>query len=221
MLILALDCSTSRGSAAIGRAAGATGDGAVVLWERSFPAGRGHGGELFSTLQEGMQAVTPSSGPRRYRLERIIVGLGPGSYSGVRQAIAVATGLSLTAGAQLVGSPSSAALETDRAEYHAVGDARRGTFYYTAVQGRRVVDGPILLEDVGALLARLALHPTWPILMVESVSITLPVGMEAAIALPRAARLLNAHPSSCQEGVLEPIYLRPPAVTLPKPRVER
>lgn len=221
MLILALDCSTSRGNIAIGRAAGTNNVEIVLLWERAFPAGRGHGGELFSTLQEGLQAVAPSGDPRGHRLERIIVGLGPGSYSGVRQSIAVATGLSLTAGAQLLGSPSTGALGTNLAEYHVIGDARRGTFYYTAIQGGGIVDGPVLLEDAEALLARLTLHPAWPILTVENAPPALPSGMDATIAFPVAARLLTADASSFQAGLLEPIYLRPPAVTLPKSRVER
>ncbi len=210
MLTLALDCSTARGSVAIGRTAEGGGKMPVV-WERLFPAGRGHGGELFSTLEEGLRAA--GSGP----LEKIIVGLGPGSYSGVRQAIAVATGLSLSVGATLVGVPSTAALETGLSAYHVIGDARRGTFYYTAVEGGRLLDGPTLLENAEALQARLDRHPDWPVLAVESV----PAGLQAEVALPSAARLLAVSSALHQAGPLEPIYLRPPAVTLPKAKVPR
>ncbi len=208
MLTLALDCSTARGSAAIGLASGG------VLWERCFPAGRGHGGELFTTLQEGLRAtVTP---PER-TLGRIVVGLGPGSYSGVRQAIAVATGLSLATGATLAGATSTLALDTRAAHYHAIGDARRGTFYHTAVSRGRLLTGPELVDDEAALLARFAAHPDWPVLAMEMV----PEGIVAQVCFPLATRLLEVAPLLQQSGILEPIYLRPPSVTPSKAELGR
>ena len=218
MLTLAIDCSTSRGSVAIGQAA--TPESAcTVLWERIFPAGRGHGGELFASLQEGWQAaLNVADGSRRERLEKIVVGLGPGSYSGVRQAIAVAVGLSLATGAALVGVSSVLALEGIDAgiSCHVTGDARRGTFYYAAVSGNRLLHGPELLDGAAALLEKLAVHPEWPVLATESVPASLPAGVTAAAVLPLASRLLAVSASLHENGPLEPIYLRPPSVTMPR-----
>ena len=136
MFVLALECSTAHGSIAL------TGG-----WRTEFTTGRGEGGRLFTALAAAMDVVRAAGEP----LSQIVVGLGPGSYSGVRQAIAAATGLAAATGAPVVGVPSSAALAVDAERYQAVGDARRGTFYYTVrwTDGRCVA-GPELLEDQAA-----------------------------------------------------------------------
>ena len=202
MFALALDCSTARGSLALAR------DGKCCS-RTEFATGRGQGGKLFTALAEAMRVVQTADG----RLERIVVGLGPGSYSGVRQAIAAATGLAMATGAALAGAVSAAALEVSKARFQAVGDARRGTFYYTAVENGVCMAGPELLADQAALQARLAERDGWPIFAVES----LPVGLTAEVALPAAERLLALPVRAQVLAPLEPIYLRPVAFTLPKP----
>ena len=146
-------------------------------------------------------------------LGEIVVGLGPGSYSGVRQAIALATGLGLARNARLTGLPSTAALETDAPAYHAVGDARRGGYYYTGVADGACFVQPELV-DLAGTLARIAAQPGWPILAeapLPGLSIT-------AEAFPSAARLLTARLDARTLSPLEPIYLRDPAITLLKAR---
>ena len=76
------------------------------------------------------------------RPEVIVVGLGPGSYAGVRIAIATAVGLKAAWGARLLGLPSVCAL--DHVEYVAVGDARRNSFFFAHVIRGRCVEGPTL-----------------------------------------------------------------------------
>ena len=208
MFLLALDCSTSRGSMALGHR---------VMQEppvdhdlREFPTGRGCGGEMFLVLQEALAFIRNFGEP----LAEIIVGLGPGSYSGVRQSIAAATGLAAATGATLYGVPSVLGLASGRRTFHAVGDARRGTFYYTAVQNDLCLAGPELLADATELARRLAAHPDWPVCAVES---ALPGGVlpEAKVALPSADVFLFLAPSTRLSPPLEPIYLRPVNVTLP------
>lgn len=202
MFVLALDCSTVRGSLALAR-------GAQRCWRTGFVTGRGQGGKLFTALAEAMRVVQAADG----RLEQIVVGLGPGSYAGVRQAIAAATGLAAATGAPLVGAVSAAALAVTETCYQAVGDARRGTFYHTAVENGVCVAGPELLEDHAALQSRLAEHGSWPVFAVES----LPDGLRAEVAWPSAGRLLSLPVSAHVPLPLEPVYLRPVAFTLPKP----
>ncbi len=204
MFALALDCSTAHGSIALAR------NEESACWRAEFTTGRGQGGKLFTALAEAMRVVRAADG----RLERIVVGLGPGSYSGVRQAIAAATGLAAATGAQLVGVPSAAALAVEAARYQAVGDARRGTFYYTALENGVCVAGPELLETREGLQERLAERPGWPVFAVE----TLPDGMDEGVqtALPSAERLLYVPMDALVFPPLEPIYLRPVAFTLPK-----
>ena len=211
MFTLALECSTARGSATLAQGSGSA--DCELRWRGEFLAGRGHGGELFTTLARAMAEVRRTED----RLGHIVVGLGPGSYSGVRQAIAAAVGLAAATGARLSGLPSTGALPLRTLPCHVVGDARRGTFYYTAVTklGRCQV-GPALLPDLAALQTRLEGEPTWPVVAVE----TLPPGLRPDVPTlyPHADNLLLAPPADLLPAPLEPIYLRPVTITPPKAR---
>lgn len=200
MWTLAIECSTGRGSLALAF-------GADLRWAAAFEAGRGKGGTFFAELENASHALDGAA------LGEIVVGLGPGSYSGVRQAIAAATGLGLAFGARLTGVPSPAALETDTPAYHALGDARRGTYYYTAISNRVCVIEPELLDREGAL-ARLAAHADWPALSETALE---GLAVEGGV-YPSAARLLTVPAATRRLPPLEPLYLRDPAITLPKPR---
>ncbi len=77
-----------------------------------------------------------STGTKLETIDELVVGLGPGSFSGIRTALAFAKGLSLPAGTPLRGFPSAAAMareffrntpEATRA--FVVGDARRDTVW--------------------------------------------------------------------------------------------
>ena len=72
-------------------------------------------------------------------IKRVIVGIGPGSYNGIRSAIAVAWGISTARGIPLVGI--SSLLGLDEGSYCAVGDARRGQYYLARVSSGRFVAG--------------------------------------------------------------------------------
>ncbi len=211
MLILALDCSTTRGSAAL--AVGADLKNCQWYWREEFSAGRGQGGLLFTALERGLAQARPSG----EKLGEIVVGLGPGSYSGVRQAIAAATGLTLATGARLRGRPSVAALTPDHGNYQVVGDARRGAYYWTLVQSGDCLEGPELVPDLPTLRARMDLPGEyWYTCAVENVPPGLPP--EMPVFFPRADRLLMGSPDTLTCPPLEPIYLRPVSITLPKPR---
>ena len=203
---LALDCSTSRGSVTLAEDDGPT-------WQVEIQAGRGHGGQLFSVLERALGEIRSKDG----KLAHIVVGLGPGSYSGVRQAVAAAVGLAAATGAFLVGAPSPVALPVPgfSGAYRAVSDARRGTFYHTAVRHGVCIQGPELLPDATALATRLAEHPEWPVCTVESV---LPDGLlpDAPVLFPEArGGLLDLPEETYRLPPLEPIYLRPVSITLP------
>ena len=95
-----------------------------------------------------------------------------------------------------------------------MGDARRGAYYYTAVENGRCVAGPELLSDLDTLRARLDERPAWPVLAVETLPPGLPPG--TPVALPSADRLLFDSAANLLPPPLEPIYLRPVNVTLPR-----
>ena len=83
-------------------------------------------------------------------LDRIVVGTGPGSFAGIRGALAFAQGLAIgikskrpeTASASVVyGLPSAAALAKDGDLMAVVGDARRGVFWVAVYEGARTIVG--------------------------------------------------------------------------------
>lgn len=201
MITLAIDTSTSQGSVAVLQ------DGTVVV-DDQFMADRSHSASLFTTL-ERVLAV-------HRKIDQIAIGLGPGSYAGIRISIAAALGLQLAHEAELVGLPSIAALPVEAKEYVAIGDARRETFYFTHVKGGICSDGPRLLTG-GELRETLALFSHLPI----CASAPVPGFPDAQLVHPSAAilgRLAAAGRGITARGDLEPIYLREPHITRPKPR---
>jgi len=199
-MILALETSTSRGSIALL-------DGDRLLLDEVFPCDRSQGSDLYRMLEraKAMAGV----------FKTIAVGIGPGSYAGVRISIASALGLALSSGAELLGLASVAAIETDAVEYIAVGDARRDTYYYSRVRGGVCVEEPQLL-DATALAGRLDGLPELPVFSTAH----LPGFPRAVVALPRAAilaRLAGAGRGILARGDFEPLYLREPHITQPKP----
>lgn len=199
-MILALETSTSRGSIALL-------DGHRLLLDEVFPCDRSQSSDLYRMLE---RAKAMAGG-----FKVIAVGVGPGSYAGVRISIASALGLALSCGAELVGIASVAAIETDAAEYIAVGDARRETYYYSRVSAGVCVEEPQLL-DAAALAGRLGKFPADAVFS----SVLLPAFPRAVVALPRAAilaRLAAAGRGILARGDFEPLYLREPHITQAKP----
>ena len=81
-------------------------------------------------------------------LDRIVVGTGPGSFAGIRGALAFAQGLAIGIRAKRVraaddpivyGLPSALALALDDGVTAVVGDARRGLFWVAVYDGARTV----------------------------------------------------------------------------------
>ena len=88
MLDLAFDTSSSIGSIALGNAE-------VVVQSIEFKGPRRHSAALFPALVR--------LGLPRLKLRRIIVGIGPGSFSGIRVSLAAAQGIALVQGIPVVG----------------------------------------------------------------------------------------------------------------------
>jgi tRNA threonylcarbamoyl adenosine modification protein YeaZ len=98
--ILAIDCATTQVVVATGSPSGAI-DGATT-----WPAGYRHGETLLPTIGRflGEQNI------RRSRLTGIVVGTGPGAFTGLRVGIATAKGLAHGLGLPLVGVSTAEAL---------------------------------------------------------------------------------------------------------------
>jgi tRNA threonylcarbamoyladenosine biosynthesis protein TsaB len=197
MKILALEMSTTRGSIA-------SREDRKALFDCQFAADRKHSGAFFENVQLCLE--------RFGRPEQIIVGLGPGSYAGVRITIATAIGLRSATRAKVTGIPSICALEVEANDYCVIGDARRQSLFFARVENGRLSEGPIL-ESPAQLEARIQ-GLTLPIYASES----LPQFPGATLAYPSAGRLAEVSRRHAGEidSALEPIYLREPHITVAK-----
>ncbi|MDZ7704588.1 MAG: tRNA (adenosine(37)-N6)-threonylcarbamoyltransferase complex dimerization subunit type 1 TsaB [Trueperaceae bacterium] len=108
-----------------------------------------------------IDALLAEVGATRHHLRGLGVGLGPGSYTGLRVGIAAAQGLARGLGVPLRGSSSLAAMAyahlTDGEAALCGFDARRGNVYAARLRrkGDRVIQlGPLMKESAAALRER-------------------------------------------------------------------
>ena len=213
MLTLAFDTSGPVGSIALRR------DGRL-LEEHTLDTQQQHSSLLLPTMERLLRA----HGIGVRDMELWVVGLGPGSYTGIRVGIAAAKGFALACGRPLVGAGSVEALAFEhsvntRDAVATVVDARRGEVYFSlTIAGKTAVPLRIMALD------------TLPGLILQQ---TLFIGPEIERYKPEIARRLderavfphaNVHPRAAFVGELgeqrfavqgrsdekvEPIYLRP------------
>jgi tRNA threonylcarbamoyladenosine biosynthesis protein TsaB len=122
MTILALEFSSARRSVAVARAG-------AVLAESVAEGGRAT--HAFGLIEQALTAAKVG----REEINIVAVGLGPGSYTGIRAAIAVAQGWQLAREVKLLGISSVAVMaihaqvEKRFGRVQIVVDAQRGEFY--------------------------------------------------------------------------------------------
>ncbi len=85
------------------------------------------------------------------RPDRIVVGTGPGSFAGIRAALAFAQGYALGSSCEVLGLPSPCGIAGD-SPLAVIGDARRGLFWVALFEG--TVPTPIFQVTVEDLAAR-------------------------------------------------------------------
>lgn len=209
-LILAIETSHARGSVAVVQEDGA------VLYEKSFMSERSHNSQLFAPLGEALQISGDS-------LQAIVVGTGPGSYTGARIGIAAAQGIALSRHAPVFGLPSVLAPEVSELPdtFTVCGDARRGMFFIARIHSDTLL-GEITLHDAADLAQRRAedFETTW-FTFDNKVPAELP---DVSLSVPGATRLARIAFRLSPEHLLtlstaptlEPLYLLAPFITMPK-----
>ncbi len=200
--ILAIETSTPRGSIARYE------DGRPVE-VIEFTSDRSHNSVIFEPLKAALKSGPP---------DLVVVGTGPGSYSGIRVGIAAGLGISLAHGVPLVGLSSLTAFGEGYAleRYALTGDARRGSWWYAEVESGQLVLPPVV-EDEAATAARTALCPG-QLFTLDSASPpfcqAIPVCPRADVLACRAAALTVEAVSRLAAVETEPLYLRAPFITV-------
>lgn len=133
MLILVFDASTPVITVALARQEG---DGRKVLAEVTITS-RGASESLLPTIH----AALDLAGERLDDVERILVGVGPGTFTGIRIAVSTARSLALGTGAALSGNSTLAALAAPalaggHPDVLAVLDAKRGEVFVQRFSGK-------------------------------------------------------------------------------------
>ncbi|MCF7553164.1 tRNA (adenosine(37)-N6)-threonylcarbamoyltransferase complex dimerization subunit type 1 TsaB [Pseudonocardia sp. WMMC193] len=210
MLVLALDTSTPAVTAGLVR------DGVTVA-ERVETDGRKHG-EL---LMPAVQAVCAGAGVALRELDAVVVGAGPGPFTGLRVGMVTAAALGDALGIPVHGVCSldaiAAAVVADgplTGNLLVVTDARRREVYWAAyeAEGARL-SGPTV-ESPDALRERL------PGLRLVAAAGTMAAGFGLPVheATPSPAGLVAVAPLHSAPGPLEPLYLRRPDAVPPGER---
>jgi tRNA threonylcarbamoyl adenosine modification protein YeaZ len=227
MKILALEFSSPQRSVAVLQTTG-KGQGAI----RHAPAAPLSSGEIIETggrsksalgmVEEALRAAQLD----RAQVECLVVGLGPGSYAGIRSAIALAQGWQLARGVKLLGISSMEALAAQAQAEGIFGrvqlviDAQRNECYLAeydlSAEARREVE-PLRLAPLADVRAR---PPARGIIIGPEVTHWFP---GSRVVFPRAltlGRLASARTDFVPGETLEPIYLRQTQfVKAPPPRI--
>jgi tRNA A37 threonylcarbamoyladenosine modification protein TsaB len=155
------------------------------------------------------------------RVGLVLVGSGPGSYSGTRVGIAAAQGVAIAMDCPAVAVPSILAVPSAVNACLAIGDARRSTFWTAGVEKLRLKSAPALC-DADTLhheIAR-AWSAAIPVFSFEDPARFPLQGGTIRLEYPDAAALWRAWSSA--DGLTrsewmaeppQPLYLKPPHIT--------
>jgi tRNA threonylcarbamoyladenosine biosynthesis protein TsaB len=208
--ILVLETSTPQGSI------GSFSVNKHIWVDHEFTSARMHDVELFSPLQKLLKNISIGE------ISLIIVGTGPGSYGGVRVAIAAAIGLAIVHDCPIVGLPSILGTSIARAgkKCLALGDARRGDWWWSEINHGKMISHPqmgnrdifeTITSDQNSVLFSLE-NP-------ERLNLEEKVHHETPTAKNLFDGWMQLNESEKNEFLQQPpqpVYLKPPHITMAK-----
>lgn len=127
---LAIDTSTSRTSVAVI-------DQGALLWHGYRDGAMAHGHALPSLVSQGLQSTL--------QIDQVVVGMGPGPYTGLRVGIAFARAFAIARKIPIIGVCSLdaiAALVREKDDFIVATDARRKEIYWAQYRAGVRIEGP-------------------------------------------------------------------------------
>jgi tRNA threonylcarbamoyladenosine biosynthesis protein TsaB len=185
------------------------------------PTDHGHATMLMPMIEQAMAQAGCGYGD----LAKIAVAVGPGSFTGIRVGLAAALGLSLASGVPVVGISSFltvAEVERQGRRLFALLDSRREEpFLVEFDAGLRFVQPPAVVtpDALDAILAS-----AQPLVLAGDAPAMARYAQQDGIQLMQAApnalavARLAADPERRYDLPPKPVYVRPPDVTMPKPK---
>ena len=124
---LAIDTSTSK------TIVGIIEDG-TVLFEEAHEGATDHGRALSELVAKALKVSKPP--------QQVVVGMGPGPFTGLRVGIAFAQTFALARNIPVIGVCSLDAIKVDQSEYTVAIDARRKEIYWASYKDGLRINGP-------------------------------------------------------------------------------
>ena len=213
-MLLALDTSTDVISVALH-------DGALVRRQRTVQASRHHAELLNGEISELLRQC----GVGIDQLTRIVVGTGPGGFTGLRVGITTGRTLALALGITCDGvltldAMARAALDAElvSGDFVVALDARRREVFWASYSNGRRVSVPAAINP-----QRLLADHQSDLVVVGNIAASYPIFESVIDAVPSAAAIATI--ASAHDGVFEvmpatPVYVRTPDATEPVARVK-
>ncbi|HEX5016470.1 MAG TPA: tRNA (adenosine(37)-N6)-threonylcarbamoyltransferase complex dimerization subunit type 1 TsaB [Actinomycetes bacterium] len=211
-LYLGIETATPTTTVALVNARDERGEDEVVA-EHSHSDARRHGEVLPGLIAD----VLAQAGVTADDVDVVVVGVGPGAYTGLRVGIATAQALGLTLSVPVVGAVTldAIAFGTQRTDpFVVVTDARRREVFYARYDNyrRRAEDLRVVAQD---LLAS-ELRGDLPIIATSDTPVLPAVTPDAVVAVSAAdvcALAIDRARHGVEQQPVRPVYLRHPDVT--------
>ena len=172
---LAIDTSTSR--TVVGLL-----DGEKVLFEKYAEGATDHGRAVSDLVA---QALLNNPAP-----DQVVVGMGPGPFTGLRVGIAFARTFALSRGIPVIGVCSLDAIDPGKSDYTVAIDARRKEIYWARYEGGKRVEGPSVNkpDEVSDFIIDLYPNVNSLVRLAEEQSVSEPFYLRRPDAVPTAER---------------------------------
>jgi tRNA threonylcarbamoyl adenosine modification protein YeaZ len=219
MKILGLEFSSPQRRVAL---LNADAGGKVLAGSEIVDASPGRSSKPLSMVEAALQQI----GLQREQIECIAVGLGPGSYTGIRAAISLAQGWQLGRDVRLLGISSAECIAAQAqadglaGKFFTVIDAQREEYYLAGWEAR---DGHLHQTSALRLATRMEVYEqekAGGLLVGPEVTRWFPAGRLAFPSAATLARLASGRDDYVAGERLTPIYLRETTfVKAPPPRI--